>query len=266
MTPILNIALRAARQANEYIVHTIDKLDPANPDTYTDNKTLSHLETSLFQTLYDHLKRGYPKHYVCEPGETLSEPKEDSWHICEFDAASKLCRRLPSASFSIVHRHKGKAQNCLVMNIFTGDEYTATRGNGAALNSHRIRCASVRNLDAATITTNLPAKIAAHKDNPVASKDLLMDLMQQSKEIVVTGNAVIDATLAASGQTEACLLSGVRSAELEAALLIAQETGALSGGLSGNLIEGKQLENVVIANPKLYKSIVQRFGAYASKL
>jgi hypothetical protein len=41
---------------------------------------------------------------------------------------------------------------------------------------------------------------------------------------------------------------------------------ALSGSLSGGLVrEGKE-GSLVVANPKLYKSIVQRLGGYEKKL
>lgn len=265
MTPILNIALRAVRQANEYIVQNIDKRDPASADTSTDRKLITHLESTLFQVLLDHLKRGYPTHYVCEPGEVLASDKDDSWHISGFDKTDAFTRRLPGCTFNLVHRHQGKLQNCIIVNVFNGDEYTATRGAGAAINNRRIRCTSAKAIGDATISTNISKKLHENQDNP-ACKDLLGELCLHANQILISSDPVFDLAMLAAGQTDLALLLDVQENDLAAALLLCQEAGALTGAMDGGVLKSGGSSHVVAANPKLYKSVVQRFGGYSRKL
>jgi len=81
MQPILNIALRASRQSSEYINQLLDKQDPAQSDANASEKLLSHIESTIFQNFFDNIKKSHPTHFLVQPGETLSEVKEDSWHI-----------------------------------------------------------------------------------------------------------------------------------------------------------------------------------------
>ncbi|GEM_PF-1144344 len=265
MTPILNIALRAARQANEYIVQTIDKREPGALDSEADQQLLDHLETSLFQVLLDHLKRGYPTHYVAEPGETLAQDKDDSWQIHGFENITPFGRRFPGGSYSITHKQYGKTQHCLIVNPFTGDEYTAARGKGAAINSHRIRCTSTKSLADSVIATNVLNKLTGAATDHVKT-DLLRDLAQSGSQVAITGNIIMDITLVAAGQADAVIVEDTDPAMLDGVLLLCQEAGTLSGTLSGGLVQEGRKGSLVVANPKLYKSIVQRLGGYDKKL
>jgi myo-inositol-1(or 4)-monophosphatase len=265
MTPILNIAIRAARQANEYIVQNIDKREPGALDDDADQKLLDHLETSLFQVLMDHLKRGYPAHYVAEPGETLAQDKEDSWQIHGFENITPFGRRFPGGCYSITHKQLGKTQHCLIVNPFTGDEYTATRGRGAAINSHRIRCTATKSLSDAVIATNILNNLTGAASDHVKT-DLLRDIAQSGSQVAITGNIIMDITLVAAGQADAVILENVDPSTLDGVLLLCQEAGTLSGSLSGGLVREGKKGSLVVANPKLYKSIVQRLGGYEKKL
>ena len=263
MTPILNIALRAVRQANDYIIQSIDKRDPASADAQHDQKLVTHLETTVFQVLLDHLKRGYPNHYVCEPGETLSKEKEDSWHLSGFDNPELFTRRLHGCSYSIVHKHAGKVQNSIIFNVFNGDEYTATRGSGAALNNRRIRCTTARSLNESLIATNICNTL---DNNSPAMKDLNFELCSNANQVLVSGNPVLDLAMVAAGQADVAVLIGTQGRDLEAAQLLCQESGALIGTLGGGIVSTTTTNNIVAANPKLYKALVQRLGGYQSKL
>lgn len=266
MTPILNLALRAARQVNEYIVQTIDKRDPSAADSSADQKMLDHLESTLFNVLFDSLKRGYPNHYLAEPGEMLSEVKEDSWHIHGFENVVGYARRLPNCSYTITHRHQGKVQHVIICNPFTNDEYTATRGSGAALNGRRIRCNPLRAFNSSFIASDLVDVMSA-KGASFARTDFLSTLSANTGAIMSGANSDLNLAMVAAGQADAAILLDSQPAHLDGALLLCQEAGALAGTLGGELIHANtKTVNLVVANPKLYKNIVQRFGGHDKKL
>jgi len=264
MQPILNIAIRASRQASEYINQTLDKNDPTQSDANANEKLLSHLEESLFQTFFDSLKKANPTHFIVAPGETLSEVKEDSWHIYGIHNPAHLLRKLPSSAFSIVHKKNGKPQNALLINPFTGDEFTASRGSGAALNGRRIRCSPVKRLNESIITTNILNQLSTHAESHVIS-DLITELSTNADQVLLSSCDALDLAMVASGQIEAAVLSKINKNELDAALLFCQEAGALTGTFNGGMFKDNE-DKIIVANPKLFKALVQRLNSYQDKL
>ena len=263
MQPILNIALRAARQSSEYLVQAIDRREPATSSQSTDLKLLAHLDDVIYNALYDAMKRAHPTHFIHKSDEQPRELKDDAWEVQSIASPNQLLRKLPDTAFAFVHRHKGKTQNVVVVNPMTGEEFTASRGNGATLNSRRIRCTDQRALEGARIHTNLPNQLAqAHA--PHVLQDLMGNLFQHG-ETHVSGCDLIDLCRVAAGQADALLSLNVALDELDAAMLIARESGLLTGSIGGNIL-AKQKGSLIAANPKLFKNLVQRYGGWENKL
>jgi len=264
MQPILNIALRASRQSSEYINQLLDKQDPAQSDAHASEKMLSHLESTIFQNFFDNIKKSHPTHYLVEPGETLADVKEDSWHINSIHNPGHLLRKLPSCAYSVVHKHQGKTQDVLLANPFSGEEFTASRGGGAALNGRRIRCSSAKNLNTALVATNTWNQFSNHT-TPHVITDFMTELTSSVYQTMINGCDALDIAMVASGQIEAAVLTKVDYQSLDASLLLCQEAGVLCGTLNGRLFsEGE--DKLVVANPKLFKALVQRLNGYQGKL
>jgi myo-inositol-1(or 4)-monophosphatase len=264
MQPILNIALRAARQFNEYVNLSIDRKEHSSTDLKEDLKLVRHLEEVLFKTLMDALKKGYPKHYVAEIGEQVSEVKEDLWLILGFDNEQHLLRKLPETAYSFIHKKNGKIHSAVIINPFTGAEYIAVKGGGAIFNDRRCRVTAHRNLEGALFATDASNQISKSSKDHLFS-DLLTDLGQAGVQTRVSGCPTLDLAQVASGQMDAALLTNVNTADLEAAILLCAEAGALIGGLTDGMLKSGN-KTLVAANPKLFKTTLQRFSSYGSKL
>lgn len=264
MQPILNIALRASRQASEYIIQTIDKNDPKPSEPYANAKLLSHLEESLYQDFYDALKKANPSHFIVGLGETLDKTKDDSWHINNIHNPDHLLRKLPSCAFSILHKHHGKAQNTLLVSPFSNLEFTGTRGSGAALNGRRIRCSSTKDLDKAVVATNILNQFStSHAKHQIA--DFANELGSQVQQVISGYCDALDIAMVASGQIDAAILTNVNFQEVEAALLLCQEAGVLTGTFNGMPFSAKE-NKIIVANPKLFKGLVQRLNGFQDRI
>lgn len=264
MQPILNIALRAARQFNEYVNLSIDRKEHSSADLKEDLKLVRHLEEVLFKTLMDALKKGYPKHYVAEIGEHVSDIKEDLWLIQGFDNEQHLLRKLPETVYSFVHKKNGKIHSAVIVNPFTGAEYIAVKGGGAIFNDRRCRVSAQRHLEGALFATDSVNQFTQHSGDHVIS-DLVTSIGQAGINTRVSGCSSLDLAQVASGQIDAVLFTDINTQDLEAALLLCAEAGALVGSLSNGFMKAGD-KTLVAANPKLFKSTLQRFSSYGAKL
>ncbi|MFT6029416.1 MAG: myo-inositol-1(or 4)-monophosphatase [Oleiphilaceae bacterium] len=264
MQPILNIALRASRQASEYIIQTIDKNDPKPSESYANAKLLSHLEESLYQNFYDALKKANPAHFIVGLGETLEKTKDDSWHINQIHNPEHLLRKLPSCAYSILHKHHGKALNTLLVSPFSNLEFTGTRGSGAALNGRRIRCSSTKDLNQAVVATNVFKQFATCNTKHQIS-DFANELGSQVQQVLSGYCDALDIAMVASGQIDAAILTNVNFQEVESALLLCQEAGVLTGTFNGMPFSAKE-DKIIVANPKLFKGLVQRLNGFQERI
>tara|TARA_R110001592_G_scaffold248308_1_gene510559 strand:+ start:20020 stop:20814 length:795 start_codon:yes stop_codon:yes gene_type:complete len=264
MQPILNIALRASRQASEYIIQTIDKNDPKPCETYANAKLLSHIEDSLHQNFYDALKKANPTHFIVGLGEALDKTKDDSWHINHIHNPDHLLRKLPSCAYSILHKHHGKAQNTLLVSPFSNLEFTGTRGSGAALNGRRIRCSSTKDLDQAVVATNILKQFSTSNTKHLIA-DFANELSSQVQQVLSGYCDALDIAMVASGQIDAAILTNVNHQEIESALLLCQEAGVLTGTFNGMPFTTKE-DKIIVANPKLFKGFVQRLNGFQDRI
>jgi myo-inositol-1(or 4)-monophosphatase len=264
MLPILNIAIRAARQFNEYVNLTVDKREHSANDVEADVRLINHLEATFFQTLMDALKKGYPTHYVAAPGEQFSEPKEDSWHFYGFDNETHLLRKLPDTVYSFVYKRSGKIHCAVIMNPYTGAEYTATKGGGATVNGRRMRASNTSSLANAYVTTDALSHFNQRAEDHILS-DLIAELCNATGDARASRCTTLDLAMVATGQLEAVVALKADVESLAAPLLMCQECGVLTGTLNGTLLENKS-QSIIAANPKLFKALVQRLATYAGKI
>lgn len=269
MTPIVKLALRALHQCNDYIEQTVSKreigpIDLSSSQTQ-DSKIIAHLESVIFQNLFDSLKKGYPKHYLAEPGEVIPEDKEDAWQVLGINNPDSFLNKGMTSTYSLAHFAKGKVKQALLINPFSREEFVAVKGSGATLNDRRIRVGSVKSLSDARVTSNILSQLS-QQDSSNSAMTFLSDLINETKDISSSNNPSLDIAHVAAGQKDLSVLINQEVSDLSAALVMSQESGALVGTLNGEPLKSKGKQNIVVANPKLYKLFVQRFAGYAKKL
>ncbi len=161
----------------------------------------------------------------------------------------------------------------LVINVLTGDIYYAERGKGAFLNNKKVNVNN-KNIDDNFSFVNYEAPSSA-----LLSKDLtkfnefsilLADLTEKSYRTRNIGVGSTSICLVADGSSCAYVdLSGTTKIyDVEAAVLIAKEAGAVVGFINGEQIVKKfntfgnkkyLKENLVVANKKAFSQISNLF-------
>lgn len=160
----------------------------------------------------------------------------------------------------------------LMIHPFTDKIYTATRGKGASMNGHPIRVNDQSIYDNFVIHEQPTSSL--FRDNPslFAKKEAYLHLlMSRAYRLRNVGNGSISVGWVAEGAATSYVdLSGTTKLyDIEAALLIAQEAGAVVGDCHGRIIDRASYqrgddrkvinEDLLIANPRAFKEIVDLF-------
>ncbi|HEY9036122.1 MAG TPA: inositol monophosphatase family protein [Pseudomonadales bacterium] len=258
MEPMLTIALRAAREAADYIVRAGERLDRLNVESKSVNDYVSEVDREAERIIIETLKEKYPTHAFLaeESAPTLDDRDNDYlWVIDPLDGTTNFLRGIPHYAISVACYHKGRLEHGLVIDPIRREEFLASRGRGAQLNGKRIRVSGRKSLDGALLGTGIPFKSRSQDQMP-AYLQSLDKLALQTAGIRRAGAAALDLAYVAAGRLDGFWEIGLSEWDIAAGALLVQEAGGLIGdvcGGSGHLQSG----NVVCATPKCFKPMLQ---------
>ncbi|ARU56538.1 inositol-1-monophosphatase [Oleiphilus messinensis] len=266
MLPILNIAARTLRQASEFLQQVIERQEFVQEEPEMLAKKLLQIEKDIHRLFIQNIKKSFPEHYIAALGETdFSESdKETVWSLTPIHSGLNFAKGLPYTAISATCFVKGKAEHAIIINPTTGDEYAASKGRGASLNGKRIRVSSTKTVDQCLIATD-----ALFNPNMVSSPhvrfDLYNSLSNNNFPLQQSNCPILDIANVAAGRIDAAVQLQPDVLDLQAAILICQEAGGLLGDLSGGGISSNSGQ-LVCANPKLFKSLLQKLYAFRDKV
>lgn len=266
MQPMLTIALRAARSAGEYIFRATERLDNLNVQEKEARDYVSDVDKSAEDIIITTLRKSYPNHGFLGEESGLQKGTDEGadylWIIDPLDGTTNFLRGIPHYAVSIACQYKGRLEHAVVLDPVRQEEFTASRGRGAALNGRRIRVSSRKSLDGALLGTGFP-----FKDSQQAGVDgylnIIRSLIGITSGIRRAGSASLDLAYVAAGRYDGFWEYGLSSWDMAAGLLLIQEAGGLVSDFSGGY---GYLESgdVVTGNPKCFKALLQAIQPHAS--
>lgn len=256
MQPMLNIALRAARSAGEKIVRASDRMDLVKVDEKGVNDFVTDVDRMAEQEVMAIIGKAYPEHgFLGEESGSTRPDSEHIWIIDPLDGTTNFIRGIPHYAVSVGCLHKGKLEHAVVYNPVTREEFTASRGHGAALNGRRIRVTSRTTLDGALVGTGIPFRHHREEMLPGYLKTL-GELASRTAGIRRPGSAALDLAYVAAGRYDAFWEMGLKPWDMAAGALLVIEAGGLVSDFDGgnNFLENG---NIVCGNPKCFKHVLQ---------
>jgi myo-inositol-1(or 4)-monophosphatase len=252
MHPMLNIAVRAARQAGDVIMRRFDRLDTLKIATKSRNDFVSEVDRQAEEVIIDTIKAAYPDHAILAEESGRQEGNEFEWVIDPLDGTTNYLHGFPQFAVSIALREKGRLSQAVIYDPVRQDLYTASRGSGAQLNNRRIRVSGVKGLEGALLGTGFPFRQPEHMDTWIA---MFRELFPQVADVRRAGSAALDLAYVASGQLDGFWEIGLNEWDMAAGALLIQEAGGLVGDFSGGH-DYMGTGNIVCGNPKLFKAIL----------
>jgi myo-inositol-1(or 4)-monophosphatase len=254
MHPMLNIAVRAARNAGDIIVRHLKRLDQLTVSSKERNDFVSEADRQAEAEIIAVIRKAYPGHSVLaeESGDHAGDA-QFQWIIDPLDGTTNFLHGFPQFSVSIALKHKGRLDQAVVYDPLRQELFTASRGSGAFLDNRRIRVSRQTSLSGALLGTGFPYKDQQHLE---AYLNMFRALIADTAGIRRPGSAALDLAYVAAGRLDGFWEIGLSAWDMAAGVLLIQEAGGLVGDLAGG---HSYLENgnIVAATPKLFPAMLR---------
>lgn len=254
MHPLLNLAITAARQAGEIIVRNLELLDRIKIQIKNSNEFFSEVDVKAEQAIIRTILKAYPHHGIlAEESGGANLDAETVWIIDPLDGTTNYLHSYPYFAVSIACKINNRIEHAVIFDPMRHEYFTASRGQGAKLNEHRIRVSKQTLFNMALIGTGLPAH------DPALAKHYLPifdSLIGQCKGIRRSGSAALDLAYVACGRIDGLIEFGLRSWDMAAGSLLIKEAGGFISDPHGGedfLNKG----NVVAGSIKVFKKLLQ---------
>src|SRR5690606_38323284 len=266
MQPMLNIALRAARSAGEMIFRSIERLDVISVDEKDAKDYVTEVDKAAELMIVQAIRKAYPNHsFLGEEGGVLEgsgEGADYQWIIDPLDGTTNFIRGVPHFAISIACKYRGRLEHAIVLDPVRQEEFTASRGRGAALNGRRLRVSNRKSLEGALLGTGFPFRDGQleHLDNYL---NMFRSLTGQTAGIRRAGAASLDLAYVAAGRFDAFWEFGLSEWDMAAGALLIQEAGGLVSDFSGGH-EFLEKGQIVAGNTKCFKAVLTAIQPHLS--
>jgi myo-inositol-1(or 4)-monophosphatase len=256
MNPMLNTAIKAAREAGEIITYHASKIDQLDVQQKGVNDFVSEVDKKAEEQIIFLLKKAYPEHSILgeESGQHYVEGSDYEWIIDPLDGTTNYLYGIPHYAVSIALLYKGRLKVGVVYDPIKDEMFSAARGEGARVNNRRLRVSERTSLENALLTTGFPYK--PDQDVPLYIKTLEA-LLPNTAGIRRPGSASLDLAYVAAGRFDGFWEFKLNSWDIAAGVLIVQEAGGLVGDLVGGNSHMKT-GDILAASPKVFKEMVKR--------
>jgi len=257
MHPMVNIAIRAARNAGNVIRRSSDRIDTLSITEKSKNDFVSEVDQQAEQEIIRAIRKAYPDHAIIaeESGASGQNAGNDyQWIIDPLDGTTNFLRGFPQYSVSIAMKYRGKLEHAVVFDPLRDEIFSATRGQGAQLNDRKIRVTNRKTLSGALLGTGIPFR----EDQDLnAYLPTLKTLIQGTAGVRRAGSAALDLAYVASGRLDGFWEYGLREWDMAAGCLLIQEAGGILSDTDGSenyLSSG----NIVTGNVKIHQEMLAR--------
>lgn len=263
MHPMLNIAVRAARQAGDIIIRSAESIDTLKITIKSQNDFVTEIDKRAEEEIINTLLTAYPEHGIlAEESGYTNKDAEYLWIIDPLDGTTNYMHGFPHYAISIALKKGNIIEQAVIYDPVRQDLFTATRGKGATLNNRRLRVSRQRKLEGAFLGTGFPFKNNANIEPYL---DIFRDIFSSTSGVRRAGAASLDLAYVAAGKLDGFFEIGLKPWDLAAGLLLIQEAGGVVTDFT-NDHEYFKSGNVVCANPNMHRVLLEKIAPHVNKV
>lgn len=243
MHPLMNIAIKAARNASKIILRATDRLDTVKVSEKNHNDFVTEIDQQSEQEIINVIHDVYPDHAILGEEGGKSGKSDYTWIIDPIDGTTNFIHGHPHFCISIGIQFKNIIEHGLIYDPLRQELFTATRGAGAFLNDRRIRVAQRKQMAGSVIASGFGHK--SLKDINLYLK-ILATILPQAAGTRRSGSAALDFAYVACGRVDGFWEMNLAPWDMAAGSLIVKEAGGIVNDFSstgnymrtGNVIAG----------------------------
>ncbi len=259
MHPMLNIAVRAARNAGRIITRNMDRVDTLSVDVKQRNDFVTDVDRQAEAEIIQTLHRSFPDHAFLAEESGSSGDSEYIWIIDPLDGTTNFLHGFPQFAVSIALQQNNRLQHGVVYDPVNDELFTTSRGDGAWLNNKRLRVSKQKNLNYALLGTGFPYRSDQNIDHYL---DTFREFVRNTSGVRRPGAAALDLAYVAAGRLDGFWEMGLNTWDMAAGALLIREAGGLIGNLRGE--EGWwDSGNILAANPRIFHEMLQILKPFA---
>ncbi len=248
------MAVKAVRAAGKLINRAELDLDKVRVGLKGPGDFVTETDQAAEQTIIEVLKKAFPDHAILAEESGASGQSDFEWLIDPIDGTTNFIHGYPHYAVSIALRVKGVIQQAVIYNPATNDLFTASKGEGAYLNSRRIRVSKRHKSPEYLIGFAFPTSGQPACSTP--AHHTMNALSSQVAGVRKTGSAVLDLAYVACGWLDGHLGFGLQPWDIAAGSLLVSEAGGLITDHQGNS-DFLSCGQTVAGNPKTLQFLLQ---------
>ncbi len=242
-----NNVFKIIRGCCKHVLQAYDKMNSSFLSHEKRKRFSEKIDAEVQQQIIEELSRTYKGHHFVaeEPSEYASQEmldEEHVWVIDPIDGSHNFARHIPTFVISICYFLDGEPQVAWVYDPINDEFFSAIAGYGATLNQRRTRVSPHTGL-----VNSLGGTEIQHQ--PILPQLLPVDLDCSTRKI---GSVALSLCYVACGRYDWTICESPRIWDYSAALLIAQEAGAVA---SEETISDHQV--LVVANRQLHTALTE---------
>ena len=198
MSPMLSIAVKAARRAGSLINRATQDLDLITVERKGVSDYVSEVDRMAEQTIVETLLEAYPEHAILAEEGGAQGQSDYLWIIDPLDGTTNFLHGFPQFAVSIGLQVKGVLNLAVIYDPTRNELFTATRGNGAHLNDRRLRVSKQTRLQESLIGTGFPYRDFTYLDDYLK---MFRELLPKTAGLRRPGCASLDLPMSRPGAT-----------------------------------------------------------------
>ncbi|WP_406663997.1 inositol-1-monophosphatase [Gallaecimonas sp. GXIMD1310] len=230
MHPMLNIAVRAARVAGNFIAKSFEQPERVEAEAKGTHDWVTNVDREAERLIIETIRRSYPDHAVVGEESGADGDSDFQWIIDPLDGTTNFLRGIPHFCVSIALRVKGRTEQAVVFDPIRNELFSASRGMGAQFNGMRIRVTKAKELDGTLLATGLPFK---QKQHYASYMNIFTAVFDKAADVRRTGSAALDLSYLAAGRIDGFFELGLKPWDIAAGELIVREAGGIVSDFNG---------------------------------
>ncbi len=252
MQPMINMALRTAREGSEKALLAsarLDRLKIVSNDPFNFSSNMDH---EINELVVSNLRKAYPKHTIkSRIGEPImGQDTEPSWYIDPLFGSLNFAKGNPSYGVSIAIEIEGNIEHSILTLPEYNQEFIASKGSGAQLNKTKLRVNSKGKFENSLLGVCLGQK------NIESSIKLATLLANENPQIRMSGCSTFDMLMVCKNSLGASFCEASEDFSVRAAILVLKESGALISSELGDPSLGAASE-FYFGAPRIFKELVK---------